>query len=126
MSVLGRSTQGSLEADSLDLWSLASSVTQVTIEGDELSALCPVTSNPDLYTWKIEHSGTQEIESKSLKMYLLGFRDRGISCADLAATIADDLSRVLNVEVTCALTQQSRGGMRLSAVAVGRMSEREL
>lgn len=117
--VLGHNVTGTLRADEIDTWPLAANVFDVSIHGHELQAVCPVTGNPDIYTIDIAHAGGRECESKALKMYLMSFRDRAISCADLAAEIADDLSRLLGEHVDVRLTQQVRGGLSLSAHAHG-------
>lgn len=42
---------------------------------DELTAVCPVTGQPDLYTATIEYwPAARCIESKSVKLYLSGYR----------------------------------------------------
>ena len=54
------------------------------------------------------------IESKSLKLYLWGFRDRGIFAEDLAATLLQDLVSACDpAEMTVDLTQQVRGGLQI-------------
>lgn len=118
--VLGESTEGTLEACDIETWPLATEVKEVRIEGGELSARCPRTNNPDLYDYSIFHRGDRECESKALKMYLMKWRDVGISCAELAATLASELTGVVGSPVTVRLQQQTRGGMRLYAEAEGR------
>lgn len=114
MTVLGTATTGTLAADDIETW-LIEVGTTITVTGAELQAVCPVTGNPDIYRFTITHEGNRECESKALKMYLLSFRDLGISCATLATRIANDLGGVLGTPVTVALTQQTRGGMELGA-----------
>lgn len=95
---------------------------------NEVDALCPVTAQPDHYVVEIEYHvrDSKVIESKSLKLYLWQFRDKGISCEELAATIAHDLAvqyaeqtnddEVLN-QFNVLVRQQSRGGIVLEAHA---------
>jgi 7-cyano-7-deazaguanine reductase len=53
------------------------------------------------------------IESKSLKLYLWNYRDRGIFAEDLAATLLKDLVAACDpAEMTVDLIQQVRGGLR--------------
>src|SRR4029077_201765 len=103
-------------------WTLTSNVQEVTVTGSELQAVCPVTGQPDFYDFTLTFPGPMEPEGKALKMYLLSFRDRPLSCAALASTLAEELSVWGKQSVTVHLTQQTRGGMRLSARAVGLLS----
>ena len=54
--------------------------------------MCPVTEQPDLSNVVIEYCPDQWcIESKSLKLYLWGFRDRAVFAEALAAEIAGEV-----------------------------------
>ena len=54
--------------------------------------MCPVTQQPDLSTVVIEYvPASWCIESKSLKLYLWGFRDRAVFAEALAAEIANEV-----------------------------------
>ena len=66
-------------------------VSRVELTSDELTAICPVTGQPDLYVAAIEYQpGPLCIESKSLKLYLHGYRNEGHFCEALAVRIRDD------------------------------------
>lgn len=93
----------------------------VTARCSEVQACCPVTGQPDLYVLVIEYRPNvgEVIESKALKLYLWKFRNRGISCEELAATVANELSRTVGVHVTVTAHQTSRGGIELSATHRG-------
>ncbi len=55
-------------------------VSHVALTSDELTAVCPVTGQPDLYLATIEYWPESHcIESKSLKLYLAGYRNEGTS-----------------------------------------------
>jgi 7-cyano-7-deazaguanine reductase len=87
-------------------------VTRVVMTSDEVTALCPITGQPDYYTVTIafEPRGWS-IESKSLKLYLWHFREEGIFCESLADKIAEDVFRTIRpawCEVT--VVQKARGG----------------
>jgi 7-cyano-7-deazaguanine reductase len=88
---------------------------------DELSAVCPVTGQPDLYVASIEYSpGTVCLESKSLKLYLATFRNEGAFCEALAVRIRDDVAAALELDrdhVTVTLEQKARGGITITATA---------
>jgi 7-cyano-7-deazaguanine reductase len=119
MTVLGKTVTGPLDVDEIEWWPLPNNITEASVEGSELQAVCPVTGQPDLYDFVLVFHGDTEPESKSLKLYLLSFRDRGISCADLASTLAQELTEWGSGPVEVHLTQQTRGGMRLNASATG-------
>jgi 7-cyano-7-deazaguanine reductase len=94
--------------------------TSATVEftTNELTALCPITGQPDFYELKLTYRPDGSlIESKSLKLYLWSFRDRGIFAEDLAATLLKDLVLACNpAEMTVDLTQQVRGGLQIRTV----------
>lgn len=123
--VLGRIHTAAL--DSVELLAIPAEHTpdRITARCTEVQACCPVTGQPDLYTVVIEYAPElgAVIESKALKLYLWKFRDRGISCEELAATIANELSRAVGVHVTVTAHQTSRGGIELSATRRGSVLE---
>lgn len=62
----------------------------------ELTALCPMTGLQDLYTLEITLEPNHFVpELKSLKFYLMAYRDLPISHEHLASKIYEDLDRVL-------------------------------
>jgi 7-cyano-7-deazaguanine reductase len=93
----------------------------VELTSDELTAICPVTSQPDLYTATIAYRpGGLCVESKSLKLYLARFRNEGHFCEALAVRIRDDLAEALGLPqeaVTVTLRQKARGGITIVATA---------
>ncbi len=93
-------------------------VHRIRLTSDEVSALCPVTSQPDWYEVEIELIGPRlAIESKSLKLYLQSFRNTGIFCEDLASQIAADVKFVAGGRVVVVITQKPRGGIAITAIA---------
>jgi 7-cyano-7-deazaguanine reductase len=94
-------------------------VSQVSMTSDELTAICPITSQPDLYTATIEYDPKELcLESKSLKLYLMGFRDQGHFCEALAVKIRDDVAEALELpadRVRITLVQKARGGITITA-----------
>src|SRR2546427_8049556 len=94
-------------------------VSQVELTSDELTAICPVTGQPDLYVASIEHwPNALCIESKSLKLYLSGYRNEGHFCEALAIKIRDDLAEALELptdKVRVTLKQKARGGISITA-----------
>src|SRR3954468_11758760 len=93
----------------------------VSMVSDELSAICPVTAQPDLYTAAIEYEPLGLcIESKSLKLYLARFRNEGHFAEALAVRIREDVAAAIETpleRVRVRLVQKARGGITITAVA---------
>jgi 7-cyano-7-deazaguanine reductase len=117
---LGRKVRGPITAEQLDMvpWSHGDTDAVVEFTTNELTATCPITGQPDFYELKLGYRPKESlIESKSLKLYLWGFRDRGIFAEDLAATLLKDLVAACDpVEMTVDLIQQVRGGLQIRTV----------
>lgn len=65
---------------------------EVEISCPEFTAVCPKTGQPDFGTILITYApGGTVLELKSLKLYLFGYRDRGIFYEHVVNTILDDL-----------------------------------
>lgn len=96
-------------------------VSQVEMASDELAAVCPITGQPDLYVATIEYRPQALcLESKSLKLYLVGFRDEPHFCEALAVRIRDDVAEALELppdKVTVTLKQKARGGISITATS---------
>ncbi len=62
----------------------------------EFTSICPVTSQPDFANIIIDYVPSKYIvESKSLKLYLLGYRNHGAFHEDCTISIAEDLVKLL-------------------------------
>jgi 7-cyano-7-deazaguanine reductase len=96
-------------------------VTRVEMTSDELTAVCPITGQPDMYVVTIEYRAQRLcLESKSLKLYLARYRNEGAFCEALAVRIRDDVAEALELEtgdVTVTLRQKARGGITITATA---------
>jgi 7-cyano-7-deazaguanine reductase len=96
-------------------------VSLVELESDELVAICPITSQPDMYVATIDYEPDRLcLESKSLKLYLASFRNEGAFCEALAVRIRDDVAGALELgpeRVTVTLVQKARGGITITATA---------
>jgi 7-cyano-7-deazaguanine reductase len=94
-------------------------VSHVEMRSDELAAVCPVTGQPDLYVATIAYRPKELcLESKSLKLYLAGFRNEGAFCEALTVRIRDDIAGALGLssdEVQVTLEQKARGGITITA-----------
>jgi 7-cyano-7-deazaguanine reductase len=96
-------------------------VTRVEMTSDELVALGPVNEQPDMYTVTIEYAPDRLcLESKSLKLYLMQYRNETVFCEALAVKIRDDVAKVLAIDASAVrveLTQKARGGITITATA---------
>jgi len=92
---------------------------RVVCVSDEVTAMCPVTGQPDWYVVTIDYEpGALCVESKTLKLYLQSFRNSGLFCEAFAAKIASDIwdgIKPLSVSVT--VKQKPRGGVAIEATA---------
>lgn len=117
---LGRPVDGPIKAHEIDTVPAHRRLSTVTITTDELAAVCPITSQPDLYHAEITYTPRDlVIESKALKLYLVSWRNVGVMCEDLAGQLAEDLTRVVKTPVAVTLRQQVRGGLVITAHAQG-------
>ena len=96
-------------------------VKRVEMTSDELTAVCPITGQPDIYTATIVFEPDSLcLESKSLKLYLARFRNEGAFCEALAVRIRDDVAAALELaheRVHVTLEQKARGGITITASA---------
>ena len=68
----------------------------VTFTAPEFTTLCPKTGQPDFATLTIRYVPAKKlVESKSLKLYLFGFRNHGDFHEDVVNVIYDDLRKLL-------------------------------
>ena len=117
LTVLGHTVRHPIEH--VEVFPAPANVTTVRFTTDEVASMCPVTQQPDLANVVIEYAPSQWcIESKSLKLYLWGFRDRAVFAEALAAEIAGEvMASAQPTWVTVTLTQRPRGGIEVQAVA---------
>ena len=96
-------------------------VTRVEMTSDELVAVCPITGQPDMYVVTIEYAPRGLcLESKSVKLYLMQYRNEGVFCVALAVKIRAAVAAALELElegVAVTLTQKARGGITITATA---------
>jgi 7-cyano-7-deazaguanine reductase len=63
----------------------------------EFTSMCPVTGQPDFATITVQYvPGKSCVEMKSLKLYFLAYRNKGIFYEAVVNTILDDLVAVLD------------------------------
>jgi 7-cyano-7-deazaguanine reductase len=96
-------------------------VSRVERTNDELVSVCPITGQPDLYVASIEswpHSRC--IESTSLKLHLVQFRNEGHLCEALAVRIGDEVAQALELpagQVRVTLRQKACDGITVTATS---------
>lgn len=111
LTLLGRDHRGPV--DHVETFPAPEGCTQVVFTTDEVASLCPVTKQPDISSVRISYvPAARCIESKSLKLYLWGFRDREVFAEVLAVEIADEVWTTAAPEsVDVVVTQHVRGGI---------------
>ena len=106
----------------------------------EFTSLCPITGQPDFAEIRISYIPDKRmVESKSLKLYILSFRNHGDFHEDCVNTIMKDLIKLMDpryIEVTGFFTPRGgisihpyanygRPGTKYEELAWKRLSERE-
>ena len=117
LTVLGNTVRHAIEH--VEVFPAPANITTVRFTNDELASMCPVTQQPDLSTVVIEYVPDQWcIESKSLKLYLWGFRDRAVFAEVMTTEIAAEVMLTAKPKrVLVTLTQRPRGGIEVQAIA---------
>ncbi|MBX2987103.1 MAG: preQ(1) synthase [Bdellovibrionaceae bacterium] len=103
------------------------SVAWTTLVCTEFTSLCPKTGQPDFAKIFINYIAADKmVESKSLKLYLFGFRNHGDFHEDCVQTICDDLAALMKpryIEVIGEFTP--RGGIAIFPYASAANGEKE-
>jgi 7-cyano-7-deazaguanine reductase len=117
LTVLGSTVRAPIEH--VEVFTVSEHVTAVRLTTEEVGSLCPVTGQPDLSTVEIDYVPDRCcVETKSLKLYLWGFRDRAVFAEALAAEIAGEImTTAAPHQVSVTVTQRPRGGIVVSVTA---------
>ena len=117
LTVLGSTVRAPIEH--VEVFPSPAHVTEVRLSTDEVTSICPVTSQPDLSSVAITYLPDEWcVETKSLKLYLWSFRERPVFAEALAAEIAAEIMATARPHrVRVDLTQRPRGGIVVSATA---------
>ena len=96
----------------------------IRIRVPEFTCLCPKTGQPDFATLNLEYvPDSLCVELKSLKLYLVGFRDRGAFHEAVTNEILDDLRALLDPRfIRLSAEFNVRGGIYTTVVAEYRQS----
>lgn len=115
--MLGHEVRGPV--DHVETFPTPDGCTRVRFSTDEVTSVCPVTGQPDIYSVVIDYlPGSRCVESKSLKHFLWGFRDKAIFAESLGVEIAEEIHRATDcLGVRVVATQNVRGGLVLETTA---------
>lgn len=96
LTVLGRKVEAPADYDPAILEAFDNAHPErdyiVTLRCPEFTTLCPITGQPDFGTLLINYiPHLKMVESKSLKLYLFGFRNHGDFHEDVTNIVMDDL-----------------------------------
>ena len=103
----------------LDVFERPRHVVEVVLSGDELTAFCPITHQPDFYSYEVRYRPVRTcIEAKTFKLMIGSFRDRAAFAETLASDIAQLVHEATGAETEVVLRQHVRGGIALTARAM--------
>jgi 7-cyano-7-deazaguanine reductase len=99
----------------------------------EFTSMCPVTGQPDFATITLRYTpGDYCIEMKSLKLYYLAYRNKGIFYEGVVNTICDDLVSVLSPQKLMVIGAFNARGGTIGVITVdyeaksnGRVKQRQ-
>ena len=93
----------------------------VTFNAPEFTTLCPITGQPDFATLTIRYIPAKRmVESKSLKLYLFGFRNHGDFHEDVVNIIYDDLFKLMKPKYLEVIGRfAARGGISIDPFVNG-------
>ena len=85
---------------------------QIDFTFPEFTSICPVTGQPDFATITLIYTPNQKcVEMKSLKLYFLAYRNKGIFYEAVVNTILDDLIALLKPRTMTVIGDfNARGG----------------
>lgn len=109
--------EDAIRPDYLETFDFDSPEQYILTETDEFSALCPFSGLPDFALLRIEYypTGGKCIELKSLKYYIISYRNVGIYQEAATKRIYMDLKKILNTEELKVTTvYNTRGGFDTS------------
>ncbi len=108
-----------IRPDWLETFKFDSPEQYILTETDEFSAVCPFSGLPDLAKVRIEYypTGGKCVELKSLKYYLVSFRNVGIYQEAVTKRIYQDLKRALETtRLQVTTIYKTRGGFNTTCI----------
>jgi 7-cyano-7-deazaguanine reductase len=108
-----------IRSDFLETFDFDSPNQYIQTETDEFSAVCPFSGLPDYANLKIEYypEGGKCVELKSLKYYMISFRNVGLYQEGVTKRIYDDLKELLNTSrIRITTIYLPRGGFHTTCI----------
>lgn len=108
-----------IQTDFLETFDFDSPNQYIQTETDEFSAVCPFSGLPDYANLKIEYypEGGKCVELKSLKYYMISFRNVGLYQEGVTKRIYDDLKELLNTSrIRITTVYLPRGGFHTTCI----------
>lgn len=108
-----------IRTDFLETFDFDSPQQFIQTETDEFSAVCPFSGLPDFATLRLEYypEGGKCVELKSLKYYVISFRNVGLYQEGITKRIYDDLKNLLQTErIRVTTIYLPRGGFHTTCV----------
>ena len=112
-------SEETIRSDYLETFDFDSPKQYIISETDEFSAVCPFSGLPDYAYLKIEYypEGHKCIELKSLKYYIISFRNVGIFQEEATKRIHKDLQNILNTKnLKVTTVYNTRGGFDTTCI----------
>ncbi len=112
-------SKDTIRSDYLETFDFDSPRQYIISETDEFSSVCPFSGLPDYAYLKIEYypDGHKCIELKSLKYYIISFRNVGIFQEEATKRIHKDLQNILNTEnLKVTTVYNTRGGFDTTCI----------
>lgn len=100
----------------------------IGLDALEFTSLCPMTGQPDYGRIRIDYIADELcVESKSLKFYLVSYRNHGSFHEDCVNTIADDIFRVIKPHYLRVFGDFNvRGGISIKPMVIRQMPNQEV
>ena len=116
--VLSFESQDKIDTAVLETFPYGGPTQNIVYETKEFSAVCPYSGLPDFASLRIEYVPDRTIvELKSLKYYIVSFRNVGVFQEPVTARIYEDLWKLLQPRRLCVkTTYNTRGGIDATCV----------
>ena len=108
-----------IKTDFLETFEFDSPNQCIITETDEFSAVCPFSGLPDYAQLRIEYypQGGKCVELKSLKYYMISFRNVGLYQEGVTKRIYDDLKKLLETSrIQVTTIYNPRGGFHTTCI----------